>query len=90
MRLKSVHHLPDGTQRKWLKLMTKEKVKALPMELSKKYNYMKKRNYHCREGKVYWRDRPVIVREEQDMFRFAGMVYQRPEDRHAKRIFHFG
>ena len=37
MRLKSVHHLPDGTQRKWLKLMTRDKVKALPQELSKKY-----------------------------------------------------
>lgn len=37
MRLKSVHHLPDGTQRKWLKLMAKDKVKALPHELSKKY-----------------------------------------------------
>lgn len=37
MKLKSVHHLPDGTQRKWLKLMTRDKVKALPLELSKKY-----------------------------------------------------
>ena len=37
MRLKSVHRLPDGTQRKWLKLMTKDKVKAMPRELSKKY-----------------------------------------------------
>lgn len=53
-------------------------------------NSMKKRNHHCREGKVFFRDRPVIVREEQDMFRFAGMVYQRPEDRHPKRVFHYG
>lgn len=49
-------------------------------------NSMKKRNYHCREGKVFFRDRPVPVRQEQDMFRFAGMMYQRPEDRNAKRI----
>lgn len=37
MRLKSVHHLADGTKRKWLKLLTKDKVKAMPHELSKKY-----------------------------------------------------
>lgn len=37
MRLKSVHYLSDGTKRKWLKLMTEDKVKALPLELSKKY-----------------------------------------------------
>lgn len=51
---------------------------------------LKDRNYHCRDGTVYWRDRPIIVREEQDMFRFAGIVYTRPEDRHAKMAFHYG
>lgn len=47
-------------------------------------NYMKRRNYHCREGKVFFRDRPVAVRQEEDMFRFAGIMYQHPEQRNAK------
>lgn len=37
MRLKGIHTLADGTKRKWLKLMTKEKSDALPSELSRKY-----------------------------------------------------
>lgn len=43
--------------------------------------HMKNSSFQCREGRVFFRNKPIAVKEEKEMFLFAGIAYREPEKR---------